>query len=246
MADIFITAAGFFDGARFGNVRASREMSCPDVSALRWSEVSQAPFDRFGRLDGLCKGAMIAVEMLGLPPAGNARAEWAILVGTQYGSVEVDAAFFATRNQPGGASPLLFSYTLPSTVIGEMAIRHRITGPNACYMEGRDSGALALREGLSLIPGGKARACVCVGCDAASPPVSSEASVAAWAFLVEDAAHAAEGKRAPLAEIVLSPGRMEANERSTLPRLFEFLASGGVETEGFAGIRVRRCGASEE
>jgi hypothetical protein len=226
MADVFITAAGFVDGARFGNPRASQVMSCRDLSHLRWGEISDAPFDRFGRLDGLCKAAMIAVEMLGLEAPSAPRADWAISAGTEHGSVEVDAAFLATIGQPGGASPLLFSYTLPSILIGEIAIRHRITGPGGCYMAGGDSGALALWEGVNVITSGEARACLCIGCDSVSSPVSREPHTEAWAFLMEKADSPAGDRTTPLAEITMSPCPAATDARPALPRLFEFLASG--------------------
>lgn len=228
MTEIAVTAAGFYDGTRFGNERESHTASSRDVSALRWGEVSSAPFDRFGRLDGLCKGAVIAMEMLGLPPPpSGGRPDMAITVGTEHGSADVDAAFFQTRNQPGGASPLLFSYTLPSTVIGEIAIRYRITGPNACYMAGRESGALALWEGAHLVLGGEAAACVCVGCDSVRATGSREPLCAAWAFLLEDAAHC---ERAPLGQIAF--GAAEGCARrggGALAEVFEFLASDEAE-----------------
>jgi hypothetical protein len=232
MTEIVIAAAGFFDGTRFGNERESRIVSSRDLSALRWGEVSDAPFDRFGRLDGLCKSAVIAVEMLGLPPAtGDARPGMAIAVGTEYGSVEVDAAFFRTRNQAGGASPLLFSYTLPSTVIGEIAIRQRITGPNACYMAGRESGALALWEGAHLVLSGEASACVCVACDSISPPASPEPFTAAWAFLVENADRC---EHASLGQIVFGLARSRPRRGTgDLAGLFKFLASADIERSDF-------------
>lgn len=226
MAEMFIVAAGFFDGVRFGNERGSRVMPSCDLSELRWGEISDTPFDRFGRLDGLCKSAIIAVEMLGLRTAEGPRVNWGIAAGTEHGCVDADVAFFRTRKQPGGASPMLFSYTLPSTVIGEIAIRHRITGPNACYMAGHESGVLALWESARLVESGEASACICVGCDSVGAPVSNKPLTAAWAFLVADSPYAG---RAPLGKVGFESADNSRQGASSLPELFEFLATDGVK-----------------
>jgi hypothetical protein len=60
----------------------------------------------------------------------------------------------------------LFVYTLPSSVIGEIAIRHGLTGPNLCLMGG--SGEL-LAEASDMLRKGEAAACVCVYCDVVTP-----------------------------------------------------------------------------
>ena len=131
-------------------------------------------------MDALSKYAAIAVELLGLPPAESAREDMAILLGSEHGSRAADVDFFRTVPATGhcrDASPLLFTYTLPSIAIGEIAIRHRIMGPNACLMAGDESGLLALWEGARLVESGEAASCVCVGCDAIKPH--------AYAFLIE-------------------------------------------------------------
>jgi len=227
MAEVTITAAGFFSGGRFGNERESFTAPSGNLSDVRWGEISDAPFERFGRLDGVCKSAIVAVEMLGLEAVvEGSRSDWGITVGTEYGCVDVDVAFFKTRNQPGGASPILFPYTLPSTAIGEIAIRHRITGPNACYMAGRESGMLALREGARLVESGEASACICVGCDSIGGPASSEPMTEAWAFLIAD--HALS-ERAPLGRIVFEPAADGRRRVYGLREVFEVLASDDIK-----------------
>ena len=65
----------------------------------------------------------------------------------------------------GGPSPTLFAYTLPSAAIGEIAIRHRLTGPNLCFVG--DSGDV-LPEAVDLLRRGEADACVCLYCQVVS------------------------------------------------------------------------------
>jgi len=62
----------------------------------------------------------------------------------------------------GGPSPTLFAYTLPSAAVGEIAIRHKLTGPNLCFVGGD---AELLAEARDLICRGEAEACVCVSCN---------------------------------------------------------------------------------
>ena len=56
----------------------------------------------------------------------------------------------------------MFAYTLPSAAIGEIAIRHKLTGPNLCLV-GDDK--MLLPEATGLLERGEADSCVCVYCD---------------------------------------------------------------------------------
>ena len=70
--ELFITACGYVDETGFGNARFRRAWARPeDAADLRWGLISEAPNDRFGRLDALSKYAVAAGEMLDLPPAGD-------------------------------------------------------------------------------------------------------------------------------------------------------------------------------
>ena len=120
---------------------------------------------RFGRLDPVCQLGLAAVEALGIEFTKQPRAEIAVCVATQAGSLSTDVQYWRTRNEPGGASPSLFVYTLPSSLVGEIAIRHGLTGPNLCFLG--DGGEL-LDEAADLIGRGEATACVCVCCDVVS------------------------------------------------------------------------------
>jgi len=168
---MFITACGFIDKSGFGSNHSRstwHSHNCPENHRLQWRTFFQKPFDRFGRLDLLAKYAAIAVEMLRIPVPDpqNSYPSWAIALGTQYGSYDVDLSFIRSIEQTGGPSPKLFSYTLPSTAIGEIAIRHRITGSNICLMAGAESGLLALWEAVRIVETAEAQCCICIDCDA--------------------------------------------------------------------------------
>lgn len=183
---------------------------------MRWRMFSQAPFDRFGRLDWLAKYAMVAAEMLGMPvdPPQESRPVMAVLLGTRHGSLSVDMAFHQSIHNPGGASPMLFPYTLPSAAMGEIAIRFRIIGPSVCFVGGPQSGPTVLRESVDIVQSGEVDACVCVACDAVTSAASYLAAGrpcgdetidgASYAFLVETEDSAAGNARRPLADVRIS------------------------------------------
>jgi len=230
MRRVVITACGCVDEDGFGSALSWTPWP-GGVPRLRWRTFSDRAFDRFGRLDLLCKYAAAAVEMLGLPAVaeGESRPDLALLLGSNTGSFDTDVKFVRSIDEPGGASPTLFSYTLPSTALGEIAIRHRVTGPGMCVMAGPESGLLALWEGAAWVAEGGVGGCICIGCDAVSASVADVASAHAYAFLVlGEAAVAAQGN-APLARLELSPppdGTIRKTQRP-LRRLFRLLASGG-------------------
>src|SRR5579871_3468918 len=89
---------------------------------------------RFGRLDLASRLAVLAVESLAAPLAGFAPERIAVYLEARAGSLSTDVAYWEGRLDAGGPSPTLFAYTLPSAAIGEIAIRHRWTGPNLCLI----------------------------------------------------------------------------------------------------------------
>jgi 3-oxoacyl-(acyl-carrier-protein) synthase len=117
---------------------------------------------RFGRLDLSSQLALLAVELLGIDFGKFSRERIAICLAAKNGSLSTDFDFWQGRDAVGGPSPTLFAYTLPSAAIGEIAIRHRLTGPNLCFV-GDDK--LLLSEATDLIQHDEADSCVCVYCD---------------------------------------------------------------------------------
>jgi 3-oxoacyl-(acyl-carrier-protein) synthase len=114
---------------------------------------------RFGRMDLASQLALLAVE----PFAGSfdslGRDRIAICLAAQASSLVTDIEYWKGRDAAGGPSPTLFTYTLPSAAIGEIAIRHRLTGPNLCFVGGSND---VLPEAAELIRRNEADACVCV------------------------------------------------------------------------------------
>jgi 3-oxoacyl-(acyl-carrier-protein) synthase len=120
---------------------------------------------RFNRLDLASQLAVLAVEKLSVNFEILARDRIGICLAARAGSLSTDIEYWKGRALVGGPSPTLFAYTLPSAAIGEIAIRHRITGPNLCFWGDDDT---LLFEAGDLILRGDADSCVCVSCNVVS------------------------------------------------------------------------------
>ncbi len=110
---------------------------------------------RFGRFDVYAKagfGAIaLAVRSAGLAPWSSKR-PIGLVVGTRRGCLEADWAYFKTAASEGGASasPNLFAYTLPGTMLGEASIQFGLTGPS--FVIDDDDGHLTgIHAGLDLL-----------------------------------------------------------------------------------------------
>lgn len=142
------------------------------ISITAASQVTEADLrdarlgPRFGRMDLTSQLALLAVESLGVNFAALPRDRIAVCLAAGAGSLSTDVEFWNRRDGAGGASPTLFAYTLPSAAIGEIAIRHKLTGPNLCFV-GDDK--ILLPEAVDLIRRGEADGCVCISCNVISP-----------------------------------------------------------------------------
>ena len=124
---------------------------------------------RFGRLDLSSQLALLAVESLRIDFEVIDRDRVGICLAARAGSLSTDVEYWSTRNGAGGPSPTLFTYTLPSAAIGEIAIRHRLTGPNLCWIG--DASVLQI-EAEDMIRRNEADVCICVHCDVVTQAVA--------------------------------------------------------------------------
>ncbi|MHC5054338.1 MAG: beta-ketoacyl synthase N-terminal-like domain-containing protein [Planctomycetota bacterium] len=153
-----------------GACRSWEDLGAPGVHDLRWRHVSSRPYAGFGRLDGPCRMAVAAAELLGealsaAPPED--RAATGVVFGTEFGCLATDIDFYRTTMEPegaGGASPALFTYTLPSTAPAEVAIRHGLRGEHVCFA-GPAAGERAFEEGFALVAEGTLDACLALAAD---------------------------------------------------------------------------------
>lgn len=123
---------------------------------------------RFRRLDLASQLALLAVESLSVEFDALPRDRIGICLGARMGSLAADFEFWHGRDAVGGPSPTLFAYTLPSAAMGEMAIRHRLTGPNLCMV----GGDAVLSEAGDWLRRGEVEACLCVECHVVTPALA--------------------------------------------------------------------------
>jgi len=93
-------------------------------------------YPKFFKMDSLSKlGVLCAEPVLKDEPVNElfAKEKTAIVLSNKNSSLQTDLAYAKTmRDFP---SPALFVYTLPNIVTGEIAIKHKITGENAFFIE---------------------------------------------------------------------------------------------------------------
>lgn len=133
-------------------ITARNTVTSADVAAARLGP-------RFGRMDLTSQLALLAVEPFAADFDFLPRDRIAICLAVRAGSLPTDLEYWKGRGAAGGPSPTLFTYTLPSSAIGEIAIRHRLTGPGLCFVSGADE---LLAEATDLVARGEADGCVCV------------------------------------------------------------------------------------
>ncbi len=96
-------------------------------------------YPKFFKMDNLCKLGILAAELAIKNNVGfekHAKENIAIFLSNHSSSIETDRNYIKTiinKNQYF-PSPSLFVYTLPNIVIGEIAIKHKLTGENAFFL----------------------------------------------------------------------------------------------------------------
>jgi 3-oxoacyl-(acyl-carrier-protein) synthase len=125
---------------------------------------------RFGRLDLACQLAVLVAEPLAVHFDAFPRERIGICLEVRAGSLSTDVEYWNGRDAAGGLSPTLFTYTLPSAAIGELAIRHRLTGPNLCFV---GNGSTVLPEAADWLRRGEVEGCLCVACDCLTPAAAA-------------------------------------------------------------------------
>jgi len=142
-----------------------------DTEAIASSVVTEADLpnakmgSRFGRMDLLSQLALLSVEWLKIDFDTLDRSRVGICMAVSAGSLPTDIDYWKGKNEIGGPSPTLFAYTLPSSAIGEIAIRYRLTGGNLCFV-GTDENLQA--EAGDLIARNELDCCVCVSANVIS------------------------------------------------------------------------------
>jgi len=110
----------------------------------------------YRRLDRQTRAIVLAAEACGVSQALTAeqRQDTALVTETSLGSIEVDLRY--TRSlRKGFVEAAVFPYTLQSTCLGDVALRHGLRGPTVCLsIEGGQEGAALLEARRLLVCGG--------------------------------------------------------------------------------------------
>jgi 3-oxoacyl-[acyl-carrier-protein] synthase II len=90
-----------------------------------------------------------------------------------YGCLNTDFDYFDTvlPDDGVGASPGFFSYTLPSSFLGDVAIRYGLTGSSFVLQEKSARGLTCIKLALNAIACGDTDKMVCGICNPEQPPV---------------------------------------------------------------------------
>jgi 3-oxoacyl-(acyl-carrier-protein) synthase len=133
------------------------------ASAVTDADLATAKMgSRFGRMDLLSQLALLSVESLGIEFQTMDCSRIGVCMSVCAGSLATDIQYWKGQREVCGPSPTLFAYTLPSSAIGEIAIRYRLTGPNLCFV---GSDAVLIPEARDLIERNEADGCICVACN---------------------------------------------------------------------------------
>ncbi len=134
-----------------------------DLMEISWSAMFSSPCSRFGRMSPLTRLGLMAVELLDAGLAemtDEQRTNTGICMCSPFGSMATDIEFLRDN------SPNTFTYTLPSSVMGEVCIRHRLRGPGLCLMSEGSAGRGIVEEAAERIFSGEAHAMLCLLCEA--------------------------------------------------------------------------------
>ncbi|MEO8759953.1 MAG: 3-oxoacyl-ACP synthase [Bacteroidia bacterium] len=93
-------------------------------------------YPKFFKMDALSKLGILCAELILKDENINdlfAKEKTAIVLSNKNSSLQTDVAY--AKTMADFPSPALFVYTLPNIVTGEIAIKHKITGENAFFIE---------------------------------------------------------------------------------------------------------------
>lgn len=164
----------------------------PLARACAWPRSLSPTCEKFRRMDMLSRSVLLAAEMTGIGEPGflhsELRADTALVLATTLGCLESDMRFARGLGRDGEIEPAVFSYTLSSTCLGELAIRHGLMGPSFAFSTPLGAEVDGLQEARALLESNEASAAmVCIGDAIPSDPACKLGMDPYWmvgAFLV--------------------------------------------------------------
>ena len=144
----------------------------------------QFNYSKFFKMDNLSKLGFAAAEiLLSNVDEKVSGPETGVVLATTNSSLDTDVKHQESiaDNNKSFPSPSVFVYTLPNIVIGEICIKHKITGENACFISESFDADLLYHYTLNLFNDGKVDSCLIGWVD-----YYSEAYDAALFFITRD------------------------------------------------------------
>lgn len=126
----------YVNGALVFETSADKSLSEFLIEAYKIAEVN---YPKFHKMDAQCKLGMLATEFTLKNTdvlLNHSLDKTAIVLSNSASSLETDKQYQASIADKANyfPSPAVFVYTLPNIVIGEIAIKHKITGENAFFI----------------------------------------------------------------------------------------------------------------
>lgn len=123
-------------------------------------------YPKFHKMDNLSKLGIIATEAALKGNdflKRNSPGEVAIIMANKASSLDTDRNYQNTISNKDQylPSPAIFVYTLPNIVIGEIAIKHKITGENAFFVADAFNPQLLVNQAQITLENTPAKAAVC-------------------------------------------------------------------------------------
>jgi hypothetical protein len=123
-------------------------------------------YPKFFKMDKLCKLGVAATDLVIKGAPGFEllpKNEMALIFANNSSSLESDRAHASTISDKRNyfPSPSVFVYTLPNIVVGEIAIKHKITGENAFFVSEKFDADLMFSYCDILFQSGSATSAIC-------------------------------------------------------------------------------------
>lgn len=173
-----ITGIGWVTAAGMGCPGQGDDFAMPDAELpeIKPRSLFSRPYPYFRRMDAYSRLGVVAVA-LALKDANldqwTEKRDIGIIVSTEYGCLHTDKDYFETvKSHDGiGASPALFSYTLPSVFLGEAAIHFGLSGATFVVNSAGPLGQAGLQAALETLAAEDAGNMLCGICDLNGPPL---------------------------------------------------------------------------
>jgi 3-oxoacyl-(acyl-carrier-protein) synthase len=170
------SAAAITTSGMFSMLNGATEWE-PDQKSpfdIRRSQVIDTPMPEFGKLQSAEKLAFCAAAKVFSDVPHLDRSSYGITLGTSFGSFFTDIRYMKSVIS-GFPSPALFSATLPSSPVAEIAIRFHLTGPNRVITGSDFPCVSAIDSAFSLIKNRKTSGAIAVAVNANEPAVQYKA-----------------------------------------------------------------------